>query len=67
MAKDQDTDHARAGRELRDLVLSCRIRANPYHDCPGWEELTDYSRATWTRVAMALIQAGWLPPGREDG
>jgi hypothetical protein len=50
------------GRHTRDLVLRCYIASNPYHDRPGWEEITDHSRDTWTRVAKALMAAGWLPP-----
>lgn len=54
------------GRSLRDAVLKCYIGHNEYHDRPGWEELRDYSRETWTRVAAALLGAGWKPPVGES-
>ena len=54
--------HADLGHRLRDLVIRIRIALNPHHYRPGWDELTDYSRQTWTAVAQALVSAGWRPP-----
>lgn len=67
--KAANQDHcAHLGRRLRSLMLRLYIHSNPYHDQPGWEELSDFSRAAWTRIAEAMLTEGWIPPltWRED-
>lgn len=61
-AKQAETEDCERGKRLRDVALDCYIRDNPTHGKPEWRELRDWSVSAWTKLARALVAAGWRAP-----
>lgn len=55
-----------AGAAVRSIALKCLIARNPYHKHSQWEEISDYSKASWTQLGRGAARRGLAGPARAD-